>query len=112
MQVVHDDPSPQFIDQCIDSDMDASQTTFPFIPPDPPTSIIAITNTEIELCHKTGDSNMAPTPLAMMFGRPLHPPNVFDPKILYDVHQQQFIVVVFDPNQSTFSSILMALFPR
>jgi hypothetical protein len=91
--MVCDDPSPQFIDRCIDSDMDASQTAFTFIPPDPhgvvgPNSIIAVTNTEIELRRKTGDSITAPTPLATMFGRPLRPPNVFDPKILYDVHQQ------------------------
>jgi hypothetical protein len=65
----------------------------PFVPPDPhgavgPNSIIVVTNTEIELRRKTGDSITAPTPLATMFGRSLRPPNVFDPKILYDVHQQ------------------------
>jgi hypothetical protein len=94
--------------------MDASQTAFTFIPPDPhgavgPNSIIAVTNTEIELRRETGDSITAPTPLATMFGRSLRPPNVFDPKILDDVHQQRFVVVVLDSNQSTFSSILVAI---
>jgi hypothetical protein len=107
---VCDEPSPQFIDRCIDSDKDLALNGV--IPPDPhgaagPNSIIAVTNKEIELRRKTGESITAPTPLSTMFGRPLR--NLYDPKILYDVHQQRFVVVVLDSDQSTFSSILVAV---
>jgi hypothetical protein len=113
----------QFVDKCFESSMDLVQTDGGKIPPDPigaagMSSVIAVTNTEIEARTKDGDLIFGPISLKTMFTGVISgytPTFVFDPKIIYDTHQDRFVVVVLDyvrtlPNgPRTSSSILVAV---
>jgi hypothetical protein len=94
--------------------MDLLQSPSPQIPPDPhgaagSNSIIAVVNTEIEILRKDGNVVTSPIPLQTMFGAALGFTRLFDPKILYDVHQDRFVGVVLDSNFDTVSRILVAV---
>jgi hypothetical protein len=113
----------QFVDRCFDSLMDLVQVDGSGrIPPDPHgaagvSSVIAVTNTEIEARNKTGGLIFGPTLIKEMFRGVIvgfTPTRVFDPKILYDVHRNRFVVVVLDrvinsSNVTTSSNILVAV---
>jgi hypothetical protein len=113
----------QFVDRCFDSLMDLVQADGGgVIPPDPhgaagTNSVIAVTNTEIEARTKTGALIFGPTLIKEMFTGVITnftPTQVFDPKIMYDVHRNRFVVVVLNrvvssSNVVTSSNILVAV---
>ena len=96
----------QFVDRCFDSLLEQVQQSWggTSIPPDPhgaagSNSVIAVTNKEIEARTKHGDIIFGPASLASMFTGVITgftPTNVFDPKIMFDVHESRFVVVVLD----------------
>jgi hypothetical protein len=90
-----------------------------YIPPDPIgaaglSSLIAVTNAQIECLRKNGTVVFGPTPLKTMFSETSGsetngsetngvvspaPEFLFDPKIIYDVHRNRFVLVVLEKNQ-------------
>jgi hypothetical protein len=106
------------IDVCIDSGMTIFSQEMTSIPPDPhgavgPSTLIAVTNTQIESLYKAnGLPVFGPTPLEDMLSS-LYPYQLYDPKIIYDVHRSRFVLVVLDRLQDGFdvfvSRIILAV---
>jgi hypothetical protein len=76
------------------------------IPPDPIgaaglSSLIAVTNIQVECLRKNGAVVFGPTTLKTMFSDTAGvvspaPRRLFDPKIIYDVHRNRFVLVVLE----------------
>ena len=97
-------PDSTFIDTCIDLGL----TIFSAggnIPPDPNgvaglTSLIAVTNTQIEGLRKDGTTIFGPIQLADMFSidRCQH---LFDPKIVYNAEDEWFVVFMIEDDSDS-----------
>jgi hypothetical protein len=102
----------KLVDVCIDSAMTIFTNPRRLFPPDPMGAaglslLIAVTNNQIEGLRKNGTSLFGPTPLVDMFSG-LAPHTLFDPKIIYDAHENRFVVVVLDAFFDQFDSPLRA----
>lgn len=84
-----------------------------FIPPDPhgaagPGHLVAVVNVSIEWYTKGGALQHSES-LKTFFG-PVSPVGFpFDPKVIYDQHEDRFVVVALDTDFDTYSSILVAV---
>jgi hypothetical protein len=92
--------SSNFANVCIDSGMSIFSQRPTTSVPDPNgavglSSLIAVTNFQIEGLRKDGTVLFGPTTFNEMFSI-LSPSFLFDPKIVYDVHQDRFVVVALD----------------
>jgi len=117
------DLSGTWVNRGYDSSLDLLQGPFGLtrsIPPDPmgavgPTSLIAVTNVEIEGRDKaTGNLLFGPSYLLDMFAAGgIAAVRVFDPKIIYDTHEDRFVIVVLGADRTTStirdSAILIAV---
>jgi hypothetical protein len=101
----------RFVNLCIDSGLSIfSQPGI--VPPDPNgaaglLSLIAVTNVQIECLRKNGTIVFGPTFLSTMFAA-TSPGRLFDPKIIYDVHRNRFVLVVLESGVGR-SRILVAV---
>ena len=107
-------PGALFVDRRFNSDH-THTASGNSIPPDPhgaagPSSIIAVVNVAIEARRKDGSLIFGPTLLITMFDSVrVASSSPFDPKIIYDVHEDRFVVVVDDSRRSNDSAYLLAV---
>jgi hypothetical protein len=102
-------PPYKFTKVCIDSGLELSNTNAN-IPPDPHGAaglnlLIAVTNSQIEGIRKDGTNVFGPTDLGIMF-IDFGPDNVFDPKIIFDVQSERFVMVALDRKEDAAGKVV------